>query len=208
MDFARGQIYHVFNRGNKSQTLFFSNENYLNFLSKIEEYIQPYASILAWCLMPNHFHLMIRVESDQIERDLPQSTSRKKIKSLPVPAKFSTLNNSIAVLLRTYTRDVNNEDQRSGPLFHQRTKALCLSTPGFDAAYFMNHFGPIGLEPFHEKDYPAICFQYIHLNPVMAKEVENPEDWEFSSYRDYFSAREGTLVNRELAKELGLIDEK
>ena len=64
MEFEDGQIYHVFNRGNNSQTVFFSNENYQNFLDKMEEYIKPFASILAWCLMPNHFHLALWPRED------------------------------------------------------------------------------------------------------------------------------------------------
>ena len=204
MNFANGQIYHVFNRGNNSQTIFFSVENYHYFLSKIEEYIKPHASILAWCLMPNHFHLMIKVESDRLERAIPQKASRKRHKSLPIAPKYSTLNISIATLLRIYTRAVNRENEKRGPLFHQPTKALSLSDPQFDKAYFQNHFGIIGNDPLLEKDYPSVCFKYIHYNPVMGKLVENPEDWEFSSYCDYFQGREGTLVNRELAEELGL----
>jgi putative transposase len=64
----------------------------------------------------------------------------------------------------------------------------------------------MGNAPLQEKNYPSVCFQYIHHMPVHGKLVENPEDWEFSSYRDYFSDREGTLVNRGLANELGLLE--
>jgi putative transposase len=56
-----------------------------------------------------------------------------------------------------------------------------------------------------EINYLNVCFDYIHLNPVNGGLVKNPEDWEFSSYRDYFCGRKGKLINRELAKELGLI---
>jgi putative transposase len=90
-------------------------------------------------------------------------------------------------------------------LFHQPTKALCLSDPQFELVYFRNHFGNIGNDPLLEKDYPSVCFQYIYHIPVKGKLVEKPDDWEFSSYRDYFSGREGALLNRELAKELGLL---
>lgn len=108
-------------------------------------------------------------------------------------------------MLRIYTRAVNREDEKRGPLFHQPTKAICLSEPDFDLAYFRNHFGIIGKAPIQEKDYLSICFDYIHSNPVTGKLVENPGDWEFSSFSDYFFGREGTLVNRELAEDLGLL---
>ena len=61
MYFEEGYIYHIYNQGNNRQRLFFKRENYLYFLRKVGVYIKPYADILAWCLMPNHFHLMVLV---------------------------------------------------------------------------------------------------------------------------------------------------
>lgn len=75
MEFAEGHIYHVYNRRNNLQTVFFSHENYLFFLDKLRKYILPHADVLAWCLMPNHFHLMIAVKqvevtfSEQVTQD-------------------------------------------------------------------------------------------------------------------------------------------
>ncbi|MFB6341095.1 transposase [Saccharicrinis sp. FJH62] len=63
MDFESDQLYHVYNQGNNKQDIFFCKENYLFFLKKIETHISPYADIIAYCLMPNHFHLMIKVNS-------------------------------------------------------------------------------------------------------------------------------------------------
>lgn len=205
MEFEDGQIYHVFNRGNNSQTIFFCNENYWNFMEKMEEYIKPFASILAWCLMPNHFHILLKVEKAELGWG-PDKLAQNKWPGTAIGTKANrTLNKSIAILLRLYTRSVNSEDQKQGPLFHQRTKAICLSKPEFAPVYFQNHFGLIGKSPPKEKDYPSICFNYIHFNPVTGKQVDKPEDWEFSSWRDYFSGRDNKLVNQQLAKELKLI---
>ena len=70
MNFAEGNIYHVYNRGNNSQTVFFDHENYMFFLEKIRTHILPHADILAWCLMPNHFHLMISVKQVEISEQV------------------------------------------------------------------------------------------------------------------------------------------
>ena len=67
MHFEKDLIYHIYNQGNNKQKIFFNRENYLFFLGKINTYIQPYADILAWCLMPNHFHLMVLVNEVEIE---------------------------------------------------------------------------------------------------------------------------------------------
>ena len=48
MHFESDHLYHIFNRGNNSQTIFYNRENSLFFLQKIKQYILPYADILAW----------------------------------------------------------------------------------------------------------------------------------------------------------------
>jgi len=63
MIFEQGHLYHIYKQGNNRQHIFFSRENYLFFLAKIKKHILPYADILAWCLMPNHFHLMVHVNN-------------------------------------------------------------------------------------------------------------------------------------------------
>jgi len=57
MIFEAGNLYHIYNQGNNRIPIFFSRENYLFFLKKIKQYVLPYADVLAWCLMPNHFLL-------------------------------------------------------------------------------------------------------------------------------------------------------
>jgi len=212
MDFANGQIYHVFNRGNNSQAIFFNHENYLFFLDKIRKSILPHADILAWCLMPNHFHLMVSV--NHIEVEISEQVTQVRAsegftlsETLTKPSRKRTLNDSIGIMLRSYSRAIQKQQKITGSLFQKGTKALCLTeTQGVSPAYFDTHFGTMGNLDLPETNYLNVCFDYIHMNPVYSKMVDNPEDWEFSSYRDYFCGRKGKLINRELAKELGLID--
>jgi putative transposase len=65
MDFIENNIYHVYNQGNNQQRIFFNYDNQILFLDKIRKHILPYADVLAWCLMPNHFHIMIYVNRIQ-----------------------------------------------------------------------------------------------------------------------------------------------
>lgn len=55
-----------------------------------------------------------------------------------------------------------------------------------------------------EDEYPQVCFNYIHLNPVKDRLVKQAEDWEFSSYRDYFGLRNGKLVEKDCAKRYSI----
>ena len=66
MDFSKGELYHIYNRGNNRDKIFYTYRNYLFFLEKINAHISPYADILAWCLMPNHFHLMVYVHKVEL----------------------------------------------------------------------------------------------------------------------------------------------
>lgn len=119
--------------------------------------------------------------------------------------KTRTFNDSIGLLLRTYTRAINNQEKRTGSLFRPHSKAVCISAPtNFSSVYFNTCFGIKLNVSFSEKEFPAACFKYIHDNPINAKIVLKPEDWAFSSFRDYAGIRNGKLINRQRAEYLGL----
>jgi putative transposase len=61
--------YHIYNKAVTDNLLFVNNENYLFFISKIQEYILETADILAYCLMPNHYHLIVQIK----DLDFPSS---------------------------------------------------------------------------------------------------------------------------------------
>ena len=61
-----GQFYHVFNRGNEKRHVFFERENYSYFLKKYAEACQAYLETFAYCLLDNHFHLLIRPKPHNI----------------------------------------------------------------------------------------------------------------------------------------------
>lgn len=198
MQFEESFIYHIFNQGNNRKKIFFNKENYLFFLKKIKTHITPYADILAWCLMPNHFHLMVSVNHTELVLASDTMTSSHRITN-------RTLNNSVAIMLRSYTRAVNKEKGLSGSLFRAHTKAECLNcTKGFTPSFIIKN-GVTHLKPENpEKEYPQICFQYIHQNPVKARLVSEETHWEYSSARDYAGLRDGKLVNKKLAETFGL----
>lgn len=59
-----GKFYHIYNRAVGSDVLFKSDDNYLYFLKKYGEYLGKYVETYAYCLLNNHFHLLIRVNDD------------------------------------------------------------------------------------------------------------------------------------------------
>jgi len=207
MQFETNHIYHIYNRGNNSQQIFFNHKNYLFFLEKIRKHILPFADILAWCLMPNHFHLMVYTHHTEIQIDNTMIDSIDKFGvNWGTSSNFQrTFNKSIAIMLSSYTRAINNQENRNGSLFQITTKAICLSDNSQIApSWFQTYFGTAVNIPDPEKSYPQVCFNYIHENPVKSKLAAKTEDWEFSSYRDYTGLRNGSLVNKERSSEFGL----
>jgi len=60
-----GKMYHVYNHGNAQDNLFRCEENYIYFLKKYAQYIYPIVDTFAYCLMPNHFHTLVRVKTEE-----------------------------------------------------------------------------------------------------------------------------------------------
>ncbi len=60
--FLPDQYYHFYNRGNNRQEIFFQRDNYLYFLRRIRKYLCPFMDILAYCLMPTHYHILGRIK--------------------------------------------------------------------------------------------------------------------------------------------------
>ena len=215
MDFEKEYIYHIYNQGNNRCKIFFNRENYLYFLKKIKEHISPYADILSWCLMPNHFHLMVFIKPDSETLKILRETSDTMTtggfidtmtRSHRINKPKNTLNNSIAVMLRSYTRAINKQEKRSGSLFKAHTKAECINCfKGITPSFIFSDGITISKSQNHEHEYPSVCFQYIHQNPVKANLVSKASDWEFSSAMDYAGLRDGLLVNKKLAEEYGLV---
>ena len=204
MHFESKHIYHIYNQGNNRQRIFFKRENYLFFLEKIRSHVLPYADILAYCLMPNHFHLMVYVNCSEITVGVTDKSVWHS-RSHPDSTKRS-LNNSIGVMLRSYTRAINIQENRSGALFREETKAECLTkTEDVTPSFFNTSHGSMINIPSPDKEYPIVCFNYIHNNPVKAGLVAKAEDWEFSSLGEYLGKKELKLINRERAEEYGLI---
>ena len=101
-----GKYYHIFNRGNNREMLFREEKNYHYFLDRYVKYLYPIVDTYAYCLLPNHFHFLVRI------KDL-QGVRNGKNQSLKTPSKhFSNLFNA-------YTKAINKTYQRTGSLFEK-----------------------------------------------------------------------------------------
>jgi putative transposase len=138
--------------------------------------------------MPKDFHLIIYVHHLKVE-------NRKQ-----------SINGSYGKMLSSYARAIQNQENKTGSIFQKHTKFICLNDEKpKNYSNWKNEFGNSITLIDKTKSYPQICFDYIHLLPIHSQNISSPDEWEFSSYRDYQGLRNGKLVNFKLAeKELGI----
>ena len=143
-------------------------------------YLMPVADVLAYCLMPNHFHFLLRFKSQQA--CLRAGTDLAGFENLQgLQAKPKQLNPSqqLSNMLNAYAKAFNKKYHRKGSLF-------------------MRNSGRVKVE---DNQYLLKLIHYIHCNPKEAGLVEFLEDWKYSSYKTIVSNK-NTLVRRKEVIEL------
>ena len=133
MKFEQAGIYHIYNRGNNRQRIFFNHGNYHYFLNKCHHFLKPVCQIFSWCLMPNHFHFLIAVD----EKSLTPIRSG----GITMPA----ITNAFRLLQSSYAKGINVQQKRTGNLFQQKTKAKLVSglVNYTRTAFFYIHQNPV-----------------------------------------------------------------
>jgi REP element-mobilizing transposase RayT len=77
-DSAPGAYFHIYNRGNRKEDIFLEESDFRFFILRLRQYLFPDLkdkarlnllpkdsfSLICYCLMPNHFHLILRQNSD------------------------------------------------------------------------------------------------------------------------------------------------
>ena len=93
-EFRAGHYYHLYNRGVNRQCIFFCDANWGYFVKRIRHYFRPnLVDIVAYCLMPTHYHLLVYLKTDDLSKQVMQPFSL------------------------SYTKAINRQQNRVGPLF-------------------------------------------------------------------------------------------
>ena len=80
--FVPSQYYHFYNRGVNRQAVFFERDNYLYFLRGMKRYLCGELDILAYCLMPTHYHILARIKACDEQTSASQSSKVFKTSEL------------------------------------------------------------------------------------------------------------------------------
>ncbi|WP_116124834.1 hypothetical protein [Lewinella sp. IMCC34183] len=190
-------IYHVYNQSINYETIFKEESNYHYFLEKVKKHLVPVADVLAFCLMPDHFHFLLKptprgCQPSPCGRFLAADEDGTEVKYQ------QNLSHALKIMLSSYTRAINGQYRRRGSLFRIRTK----KKPGY-ANFYPDAADLADDEPFTRfVPYLQICFLYIHDNPVKAGLVHDPLEWGWSSALDYAGWRDTGVCNFQATEHL------
>lgn len=165
-----GLLYHIYNHSNGNESLFRFDENFFYFLQKFDDYISLVAVTFAYCLMPNHFHFLVKIKDEKSIID----GAFQKFGTFGKLSIQQFISKQFSNFFSSYSQSYNKVYSRRGSLF----------TPNFKKNLIDNN------------TYLMNVLNYIHMNPVLHGFVKNPYDWKFSSYNAYFSNKETKISCR------------
>ena len=177
MSYTAGEIYHLCNQSNSYVRIFREAENCRFFLEKVRTHLVPVADVLCYCLMPDHFHLLIHVRPE----GAANSPSIKPQSAPTSGQQFQCgVSHAIRIILSSYTRAYNRRYKNRGTLFRSRTNGIRVDS----------------------LSYRLRCFRYIHENPVKDGLVKVATDYTHSSAAAWAGLREGVTCNFPVAERL------
>ena len=180
-----GNFYHLYNRSINKELLFRKDSDYYLFLTRIKKYFSPYLDIYAYCLMPDHFHFLIRVKK-VTESVLIQIKTEKTVAGNKLVEKEITINDFIEDQFRrlfsSYALWYNKYYKRTGSLFQKRPKRILIKS--------------------EIKLLQLIC--YIHHNPIHHGFAEDYSQWIYSSFNAFLSDQPTALCRNKVFEWFGL----
>ena len=180
-------IYHVFNHAVGWDNLFITAGNYDYFIKKYVEKLNEVVDTLAYCLLPNHFHFVIRTKNeDQLLSFLERKKEKKPGLKIPNGLSKEELTHYIVHrqfhnFLGGYAKAFNKQFFRKGSLVRQNTRRKIVM----------------------EADYLINVIRYTNINIVLHQYVENIDEWPYTSYHQLLDDNPTWLCRKEILQWFG-----
>ena len=191
--------YHIYNRGVNGENIFVEKRNYELFLNLFGRHLTPVADLFAYCLLKNHFHLSVRIKSEEEiletvktlkvsivstrpdrQEAFPNSGDRSQGKPLGFESYASR---QFSNFFNAYAKTINKAYGRTGSLFQH----------------------PFGRVPITKDKQFWNVIAYIHQNPQKHGFVKDFRDWKYSSYGMILASngKPGIVKHHEVMKWFG-----
>jgi len=167
-----GKYYHIYDRGNNRENIFLEHCNYHHFMKGYAKYIDPIADTFAYCLMRNHFHLLVRIKTETTKQTDAVFTGA--LQTTPILEKDAS--HAFNNLLNSYTKSINKAYNRVGSLFQKS----------------------FGRKEVTSDRYFITLIHYIHHNPQKHGFVEDFRTYPYSSYATFLSNKPTSLKRDEV----------
>jgi len=205
--------YHIFNHANGFENVFRKAENYRYFLEKYRLYISPIAETYAWCLMPNHFHLVVRIRKrNVIEKLILNSNSNSTFSKVRPFSSAPTLHNVQPFSnVQNFGKGEVEKNSISNAaiekyLSKQFANLFSCYTQSFNKMYqrmgslFIKNFKREAIE---NKRHFFNAIIYTHRNPIHHRFRDRFEEWDYSSFFEIIHNRSEIVEVDKLLKTFG-----
>ncbi len=176
--------------------MFREEENYRFFLEKYRLYITPVTETFVYCLMPNHFHLVVRIRKREVIEALIRNKSNfsfSKVSNFGKAEKIIEIENiddvdierflskQFANFFSCYTQSFNKMYDRMGSLFIKNFKREVIS----NKEHFIN------------------AVVYTHRNPIHHGFCSSFAGWGYSSYLEITDRKSNVIAVEKTLKVFG-----
>ena len=175
-------FYHIYNRGVNRQDIFFEPKNIAYFLKKYKQFVSPFMDTYAYCLLKNHFHIIIRTGDElrisrQAQVDMAKSTNTKAFALSP----SLMLGHAFSNLFKSYSLSINKAYNREGQLLEKPFRRILVDND----------------------DYLRTLIHYVHNNAQKHGFVADFRAYPHSSYHTHLSESPTNLKREEVLQLFG-----
>lgn len=178
--FEEEKFYHIYNRSVDKQPLFKNEGNYEFFLKRYDQYLSDVVDIFAYCLLGNHFHILIRVR-EHSDLTTFQKLSNLSTSDSAIKSTHYIVSHQFRKFFQSYAMAFNKQQDRVGTLFQTPFKRALVDN--------QNYFSQL--------------VYYIHANPQQHGLISDFREWKWSSYDRLLSNKVTKLKKQEVLNWFG-----